>query len=90
MAILVSLPRLLSSLPDLCSWPAGGPPESVSSRSAVDGRPPRSCDESELSTGIVSDSSEDSAWRGISSTAACGAALRCAGPAGVGGGGEGG
>jgi hypothetical protein len=38
----------------------------------------------------VSDSSEDSAWRGISSTAACGAALRCAGPAGVGGGGEGG
>jgi hypothetical protein len=84
MAILVSLPRL-PSLPELCSWPAGGAPESVSSRSAMDGRPPRSCDESVLWTGTVSDSSDESAWMGMSSLS-----RECNGPTGVGGGGGGG
>jgi hypothetical protein len=92
MAILVSPPRLPSAPPEPCSWPVGGAPESISSRSAADGLPPRSCDEPELWTGIVSDSLDDSASRGISSTTACGAGLCVcgAGPAGVGGGGVGG
>uniref|UniRef100_A0A0A9BSY2 Uncharacterized protein n=1 Tax=Arundo donax TaxID=35708 RepID=A0A0A9BSY2_ARUDO len=89
MAILVSLLRL-PPLPELCSWPVGGAPASVSSRSAMDALAPRSSNESELWTGNVSDSSEDSSWIAISSSTAYAGEACGAGSAGVGGGGAGG